>query len=136
MIFENSEVDYSTSEMKVSVEEFSGFQSDDGSKCFIVKVSGEVNIFSAKNLKALIEEIAKDGNRKICLDLADLRYLDSSGIAVFIGAHALLRRKNSDLILFSIPPQIDRIFEMTRLKPLFKIAANADEATRKAAGET
>ncbi|TGK31776.1 anti-sigma factor antagonist [Leptospira gomenensis] len=135
MTFENGEIDYSTNEMKISIEEFSGFQSDDGSKCFIVKVIGEVNIFSAKNLKTLIEDIAKEGNRKICLDFADLRYLDSSGIAVLIGAYALLRRINSDLILFSIAPQIDRIFEMTRLKPLFKIAANADEATRKAAGK-
>ncbi|XDD49357.1 STAS domain-containing protein [Leptospira sp. WS92.C1] len=134
MAFENSDLEYSTSEMKVSVEEVAGFKSKTNAKCFVIKVSGEVNIFSAKNLKALIDDVANEGNNKICLNLSDLRYLDSSGIAVFIGSYAALKKKNSDLILFSLSPQIDKIFEMTRLKSLFKIVENQEAAIQKAAG--
>ncbi|WP_162274095.1 STAS domain-containing protein [Leptospira tipperaryensis] len=119
--------------MKISTQELSDFKSKVGSKCFIVKVSGEVNVFSSKHLKAAIEDILQYGNQKICVDLSDIAYLDSSGIAVFIGVSTLSRRKNSELILFGVSPQIDHIFEMVRVKPLFKIVGSVEEAVLEAA---
>lgn len=128
MNFASNESNYSTDEMTISVEEVADFESEEGIQCFVIKINGELNIFSSGKLKMLIQEIAEKGNLRICMDLSDLVYLDSSGIAVFIGAYALLRRKNSDMILFDMPGPIDRILDMIRVKRLFKTAATKEEA--------
>jgi anti-anti-sigma factor len=64
---------------------------DDGTVCLVVR--GEVDVGTVEHLRATIGAIlAEPGIPRLLLDLADLRFLDSSGIAALIGAQRAARR--------------------------------------------
>ena len=57
----------------------------------VVTVAGEMDLISSPAVRQQVHEAVADGRRSLVLDLAGVRFCDSSGVGVLIGARRLMR---------------------------------------------
>lgn len=101
-------------------------QPRDGS--YVVAVAGEVDIFTAPELKRSIGNAIDDGAREIIVDLTDTRFLDSTALGVLIGAVKRLRPLDGQLVIVNTEPSTAKTFEITGLDQIFTIVGTRDDA--------
>ncbi|GAA4709510.1 anti-sigma F factor antagonist [Brevibacillus fulvus] len=95
----------------------------------VVRLQGELDHHSADELRTKVEEVLRDPNlRHIVLSLADLSFMDSSGIGVILGRYKQISARNGEMIVCSINPTIYRICEMSGLFKVIKFRENELEA--------
>ncbi|HLI57112.1 MAG TPA: STAS domain-containing protein [Actinomycetota bacterium] len=86
----------------------------------VVRVSGELDISSSPALREELTEVAR-GGRNVILDLADLRFMDSTGLSVIIAALKRLRERSLDLLLCAPQPPVRRTLEICGLDEIITI---------------
>ncbi|MCA1840307.1 MAG: STAS domain-containing protein [Actinomycetota bacterium] len=93
------------------------FEIDDVSKdgWEILGVSGDLDVYTAPRLRERLIEKIEGGKNRIAIDLCDVRFLDSTGLAVMVGTLKRARQSNGDLVLLGANDQIIRILNMTDL---------------------
>ena len=95
----------------------------------IVDISGRIALGDeSAALRDLITELLSKGERKIILDLADVNYIDSSGLGALVSSFATARRQGGELKLVKLSDKVDDLMEVTRLYTVFDIADNEEEA--------
>lgn len=94
----------------------------------VVAVSGEVDIFTAPDLKRTIAAAIEDGAHLLVVDLTHTRFLDSTALGVLIGAVKRLRPLNGRLAIVNTEPSTAKTFQITGLDRIFTIVATRDEA--------
>jgi anti-anti-sigma factor len=57
----------------------------------VVTVAGEMDLISSPAVRQKVHEAVAEGRRSVVLDLAGVRFCDSSGVGVLIGARRLMR---------------------------------------------
>jgi anti-sigma B factor antagonist len=57
----------------------------------VVTVAGEMDLISSPAVRQKVHDAVAEGQRSVVLDLADVRFCDSSGVGVLIGARRLMR---------------------------------------------
>jgi len=68
------------------------------------------------------------GQRLMLVDLANVRFIDSSGLGALLSAQRQLATRGGDLRLCALTPQVRTLFELVRLYRIFDIANSRDEA--------
>jgi anti-sigma B factor antagonist len=68
-------------------------------------------------------------DRGLVLWLAEVTFIDSSGIAVLIEGLKWSRERNLPYVLVELPAAVQMVIELARLENFFTIAASLDEAT-------
>lgn len=69
----------------------------------VVKVYGELDIFTAPELRTFLIDTLQWRGCHIVLDCSELRFADSSGLAVLVGAQRRTRRAGGYLRLAGLP---------------------------------
>ena len=102
----------------------------------VVRVVGELDLATAPQLRELLVALVAGGSRHVTLDLADLAFIDSTGLKVFVAGLERLRDCGGDLALRSPSPAALRVFEITGLTTMFALSSengqrpNPKEAVR------
>lgn len=99
----------------------------DEERC-VVAVTGEVDLFTAPQLKTAISDAMEGGRVRIVVDLSETTFLDSTGIGVLIGMFKRLRSRDGRLALVNTHPHIAKTFDLTGLDQLFTICRTREEA--------
>lgn len=94
----------------------------------VVAVAGEVDIFTAPELKRVIAAAIDAGTRHVVVDLTDTRFLDSTALGVLIGAVKRLRPLDGRLVIVNTEASTAKTFEITGLDQIFTIVGTRDEA--------
>lgn len=81
----------------------------------VVAVAGEVDLATAPQLDAALTGLLSAGRERVVLDLSEVTFLASRGIAVLIDAHERAVDRGVELHLVVTRPQVHRILEMTGL---------------------
>jgi anti-sigma B factor antagonist len=102
----------------------------------IVAARGEIDIFTAPDLKREARQAVEDGATKLVLDLSETTFLDSTGLGVIIGLAKLVRPAGGDITIVNTDPTIARTFEITGLAEILTIRGTRDEALAALAGES
>lgn len=72
-------------------------------------------------LGQVIRELAEKGQKRILLNLKDVKYIDSSGVGDLVRSATSLRRQGGDLKLLSPAPMVLEILQITRLDRVLDI---------------
>lgn len=72
-------------------------------------------------LGQLIRELAEKGQKRVLLNLKDVKYIDSSGVGDLVRSATSLRRQGGDLKLLSPAPMVLEILQITRLDRVLDI---------------
>jgi anti-sigma B factor antagonist len=83
----------------------------------VVTVSGDLDMSNAAALEATVASIAAHHPERLIFDLSDLRFMDSAGIAVLLGAAA----KVNAVQLRDPSPAVRRVVELTGLGDVLPI---------------
>jgi anti-sigma B factor antagonist len=83
----------------------------------VVVLSGELDTSNADSLQERVASIPPQSAQRLIFDLTGLRFMDSAGIAVLIGAAT----KASSVSLRNPSPIIRRVLETTGLSNVFSI---------------
>jgi len=94
----------------------------------VLAVRGEIDLFTAPELKQVLAESIEAGRMRIIVDLTDTTFLDSTALGVLIGAVKRLRSRHGALAIVNVDENISKTFEITGLDQIFTILATRDEA--------
>jgi anti-sigma B factor antagonist len=93
----------------------------------VVKLSGDVDLEHCTAVRGLLLDCVSHG-KDLLVDLSDVSYLDSSGIASLVEALQVAAKNGTALKLFSASTQAMRVFELARLDKVFAIHPDLDAA--------
>lgn len=86
-------------------------------------LAGELDIASVAGFETALNEVEATNPRAIVVDLRSLRFMDCSGLHSFFAAGQRIRGLGGRLLLVSGPPQVQRLFELTRTTGHFEFVA-------------
>ena len=96
--------------------------------CAVLQVTGEVDVYTAPMLREQIRELAAKGAVHLITDLAQVDFLDSTGLGALVGGVKRLREADGSLCLVITTPRILRIFEITGLTKALAIQRSVTDA--------
>lgn len=99
-------------------------------KAYAVEVQGEIDVYTSPRVKETINELIDQGQYNLIIDLEGVRYIDSTGLGVLIGALKKVREHDGRILLICTNPQIKKIFNITGLVKIFEIFKNEEEALK------
>ena len=95
----------------------------------IFDVAGDIDLAHSPAMrKVLLGEIKEKKTPKVFLNLKNVRYIDSSGIASLVEGLKASRDIGSRLILFALNPAVREVMELSRLQKIFEIYENEEQA--------
>ena len=94
----------------------------------VVAVRGEIDLFTAPELKQKLTDAIEGGKSRIVVDLTDTTFLDSTALGVLIGAVKRLRSRDGALVIVNVDQNIAKTFEITGLDQIFTILSTRDDA--------
>ena len=93
----------------------------------VVDVQGEVDLGTSPKLRrALFELLGK--KPKLALNLRELHYIDSSGIATLIEVLKNAQRLQMEFVLFGLSPAVQDAFRLTHVNRIFRIVETEEQA--------
>ncbi|MCK1975820.1 STAS domain-containing protein [Jeotgalicoccus huakuii] len=93
---------------------------------YLVTVKGELDVYTAPELKQVFEPIAATGEHNLIVDLSELNYMDSTGLGIFVGTLKDLNKHNKELHVLGVNDRIMKLFEITGLRDLMYVNKNSE----------
>lgn len=94
----------------------------------IVRPIGDIDLGRSPALRQHLNNAQSHKPSKLIIDLAEVPYMDSSGVATLIEAMQDARKADTHLILCSLQEKVRSIFEIARLDMVFTIVDTTEEA--------
>ena len=79
-------------------------------------------------ISGLVTEKLAEGERVFVLDMSEVPYISSLGIAVLVATHVKVDRAGGQLRLVNPRPKVAQVLEMTKVAEIFTSYASIDEA--------
>jgi len=95
----------------------------------IVDCSGDVDLYSSPALREALLANIKAGGPSVLVNMTDVAYIDSSGIATLVEGLQLTRQTKTRFGLFGLRPNARSVLELARLHKVFTIFLTEAEAT-------
>jgi len=93
----------------------------------VIDVSGRITLGEGcTQLRELIRDQLSKGNKQILLNLADVSYIDSSGIGELVSAFTAVSNQGGHLKLLNLTKKVHDLLQITKLYTVFDI--HDDEA--------
>ena len=72
-------------------------------------------------LRDAVRALVGDGKKKIILNLADVDYIDSSGVGELVGSFTTVRNAGGELKLLNLTQKVHDVLHVTKLYTVFDI---------------
>jgi len=97
--------------------------------CSVVYVAGDIDLSTSPKLRETILDLfQKRKQNKVVVNLSEVNYVDSSGIASLVEGLQEARKKNARFVLVGLNEGPRHVLELTRLLNVFEIAGSEEEA--------
>jgi anti-sigma B factor antagonist len=95
----------------------------------IVDVAGDIDMATSPSLRRTLLELLKKIPRLV-VNLRDVQYVDSSGIASLVEVLKEARDEKKRFILFGLNPAVREALQLMRLTKIFEILDTEEEALK------
>jgi anti-sigma B factor antagonist len=95
----------------------------------VLAVKGEVDLYTSPQLKDKVTEMIEQGQSRLVIDLADVGFMDSSGLGVLVTALKRARERDGSLALVCPEGSVHKVLTITGLDRVFPIHQSVTEAT-------
>jgi anti-sigma B factor antagonist len=96
----------------------------------VMNLEGRIDAASAHAFDDSLRKLLASGGSRILFNCADLRYISSVGISIFIEGAKLASASGGYLSFAAMNPHVRNVFEMVGFVGLFPIYSSVDEALR------
>ena len=89
-------------------------------RTLVVRISGDLDLESAPAFRDKIDNVLTEYEmiNKLVLNLAEVNFVDSSGLGAILGRYKKMRSRGGFMYLTEVEPSVSKVFE---LSGLFKI---------------
>jgi anti-sigma B factor antagonist len=95
----------------------------------VIDVKGQVDLFSSPKLRsAILAAVNATQMSRVAINMNEVTYMDSSGVASLVEGLHLARTKECRLVLFGLQQAAKEVLELARLDKIFTIRATELEA--------
>ena len=94
----------------------------------VLMLSGRLDLASGTTLKEQVKSQLKKGNTMIHLNLAQVDFINSSGLGALVSIMKEVRMQKGRFTLSNLASYVQEIFEITQLSHIFEIYSTEDEA--------
>ncbi len=87
----------------------------------ILDISGRIVLGDgSKEVRNKIAELVNAGHKKILLNLAEVSYVDSSGLGELVSSYSNVTKAGGKIKLLNIQPKVADLLKITKLHSLFE----------------
>jgi anti-sigma B factor antagonist len=104
------------------------FATDRRENVVVVTAVDQLDARNAEPAKTFFQDLVARGDGRVVVDLSDLCFVDSSGLAVLVAALKAAREGGGDVRLCGLNHAVRSVLEATRLMRLFAIHPDVDAA--------
>lgn len=98
-------------------------------KATILDVSGDIDFASSPEVRqSVLREIREGQSLRVLVNLSQVHYIDSSGVASLIEGLKASRDQGSRFILFGLSPSSREVLQLSRLMKVFEVYDNEEQA--------
>jgi len=98
-------------------------------KTTILDISGDIDLAHSTEVRRMVlMEFRENRTPRVILNLRDVNYIDSSGVASLVEGLKASRDVGSRLILFGLSPIAHEVLQLSRLLKIFEIYDTEDKA--------
>lgn len=98
----------------------------------LIRVEGEVDVATVPRLREATEQLA-GARRTAIVDLTDVTFIDSSGLAVLVATWKVVTESGDcELLIVASRPTILQVFEITGLSEVLTVCPTLEEALARA----
>lgn len=95
----------------------------------ILDLEGNIRLGEgSKELHDHIRRLVESGEKKILLNLANVSYIDSSGLGELVAGYTTLQRNNGEMKLLHLTQRITELMMITKLLTVFDVYENEETA--------
>ncbi len=94
----------------------------------VCHVSGELDAYTAPDLRDALDEALEEGDAWIIVDLEELTYLDSTGLGILVGTAKKCRQLQGDLAVACARKNLLRIFEISGTQEILNVVPDLETA--------
>ena len=95
----------------------------------ILDCSGKITLGEGTMaVRNTVRDILKGNGKKIILNLADVNYIDSSGIGELVSTYTTVTNNGGQLKLLSLTKKIQELLAITKLLTVFQVFENEQAA--------
>jgi anti-sigma B factor antagonist len=89
----------------------------------VIEVAGTVDLYSAPDLRSSLLDAVPKASDGVVVDLREVSYMDSSGVAVLVEGLRSARSNDTRLVLREPSRPVMKVLELAKLDELFDIEA-------------
>ena len=94
----------------------------------VLDLSGRITLGEGSvQLRDAVRDLLVKGSKLILLNLADVNYIDSSGIGELVSAYTTVRNQGGELKLLNLTKKVHDLLQITKLYTVFDV--KDDEAS-------
>ncbi len=95
----------------------------------ILDCSGKITLGEGTMaVRNTVRDVLKNGGKKIILNLAEVNYIDSSGIGELVSSYTTVTNQGGKLKLLNLTKKIQELLAITKLLTVFSVYDNEQQA--------
>ncbi len=87
----------------------------------LVRPTGELDVYTVARLQSFIDDLTRDGVNEICLDLSQLRFIDSRGLGLLVTLTKQVRDAGGSLIVAAPSASLSRLFAISGIDQVISV---------------
>ncbi len=97
----------------------------------VVDLSGRIVLGEGSDiLRTAFSDLVSQGRRKILLNLADINYIDSSGLGALVSGYTTLRGQQGQVKLLNLTKKVHDLLQITKLLTVFEVFEDENTALK------
>jgi anti-anti-sigma factor len=96
----------------------------------VVELAGELDVDSVGELEAALAGASAGARPRVCLDMSQLAFIDSTGLAAIIRGHLAVVEAGGAFAVVAVPGAVRRTLETTGLLEMLSVVDDRDAALR------
>jgi anti-sigma B factor antagonist len=102
----------------------------------VVALDGRIVFGEESNaLREKLKSLMAEGEKKIVLNMANIEYIDSSGLGALVAAHLSARTQGVSLRLCHLGHKFQEVLQLTKLATVFQVCNTEAAAVASLAGQ-
>ena len=92
-----------------------------------ILLTGSLDTDTASQLEEKLETVFDSASKELMFNMKELDYVSSAGIRVIAMACRKMKEKGGEILMISMQPQIQRVFEIVKALPNLKMFKSWEE---------
>lgn len=93
-----------------------------------VAFHGDIDLYTLEDAKSLIGRIVDEGHDRLIFDMEGVKYVDSSGLGLFVGSLKKVRERGGDIRIINLNAYMQGIFKLINLHKVLTVDEDQEAA--------